>query len=280
MHDVVSALNYLAPGPARVRTYAYDPPDGSPRFDGRLESRSVSIADARALESPCTLASHGFQLCTGASAVKDFWDEGGLRALAYPEAEAMACAVAGASRAVAFDHTLRRRAPERPPLDGTGGSFATVREPVGRVHLDYTPWSAAQRVRQVLGEHLATQVLRGRFVILGLWRPTLDEPLQDAPLALADMHSVTPEDLVPNDLIYRDRQGQTYAVRYNESHRWYYFPLQKRDEVAIFVHYDSARSESPLPGAALHTAFENPMMQASAALRKSLEMRVLAWFEG
>ena len=60
MSSVVSPLNYLAPGPARVRTYAYDPPDGGPRFDGRLQAYSMRIADGRDLGTECSLASHGF----------------------------------------------------------------------------------------------------------------------------------------------------------------------------------------------------------------------------
>lgn len=263
-----------------MRTYAYDPPDGAPRFDARLESRPMSIANARALGIARSLTGTGFALCDHRSAVHDFWDEGELAAIAYPEAEKLVCELTGASHACAFDHTLRRRVPGRPPLDGIGGSFAVVREPVGRVHLDYTPWSAPLRVRQVLGEAAGARLCVGRYLIVGLWRPLLAEPLQDAPLALADMRSVQSSDLVPNDLIYRERRGQTYAIRHSAAHRWYYFPRQRRDEVAAFIHYNSATADDVCPGAVPHSAFDDPTTPADAMPRQSLEMRVLAWFQG
>lgn len=275
---VVAPLNYLAPGPARVRTYAYDRPEGGPRFDGRLHAQAMPIVDARAAGVACSLQSTGFQLVPHVSGVHDLWDEDALRRTAYPEAEALVRALTGAPHARAFDHTLRRRAPGRPPLDGLGGSFAAVREPVGRVHLDYTPQSAPQRVRQVLADDaLAARVLAGRHLIVGLWRPTLEEPLEDAPLALAAMGSVRPEDLVPNDLVYRDRLGQSFAVRHHAGHRWHWFPRQRRDEVIVFLHHDSAPSRGV--GATPHTAFEHPATPPGATPRRSLEMRVLAWFD-
>ncbi|MDE2453933.1 MAG: methyltransferase, partial [Burkholderiales bacterium] len=85
MKALVAALNYLAPGPARVRTYAYDPPDGAPRFDGRLEAHAMAIADARAAAPG--LAGSGFTLCPHRSAVRDFWDPAQLLKTAYPEAD-------------------------------------------------------------------------------------------------------------------------------------------------------------------------------------------------
>jgi hypothetical protein len=261
-----------------VHTYAYDPPGGGPRFDGVLEPHPVSIADARAVAPACSLAGAGFTLRRHASAVRDFWDESQLLDIAYPEAEALACELTGAAHARAFDHTLRRRAAGRPPLDGSGGSFAAVREPVGRVHLDYTPESAPWRVRQVLGDEAGTRVAAGRYVIVGLWRPILREPLLDAPLALADKRTVRRDDLVPNDLLYRERRGQTYAVRHNAGHRWFWFPRQRRDEVTAFIHYDSEAAGGDVPGAAPHTAFEDSSTPPGAAPRESLEMRVIAWF--
>jgi hypothetical protein len=279
MPAVNATLNYLAPHDGPLHTYAFDPPGGGPRFNGRLVERAVTVADARELAGGCSLEGTGFVLRDAPSAVRDFWDEAQLRETAYPEAEALVKQLTGASHARVFDHTLRRRAPGRPPLDGVGGSFASVRTPVGRVHADYTPFSAPQRLRQVLGDDAAAAVQRGRFLIIGLWRPLLREPLEDAPLALADARSVRREHLVPNDLIYPGRRGQTYAVLHDPQHRWCWFPRQRRDEVAAFVHYDSARSESACTGASPHTAFENPAAPADAAPRESLEMRAFAWFD-
>ena len=276
-----AALNHLAPGPAFVTTWSYDPPGGGPRFDGRLESNLVTIHDARPLVSDLSLHVHGFALLTQPSAVRNFWDEDELRAVYYGEAEELARAVAGAQSARVFDHTLRRRAPHRPPLDGVGGSFAVVREPVARVHVDYTPASAEMRLRQVYGPEEAERRLRRRYAIVGLWRPTGAQPLHDAPLAVCDARSVQPGDLVPNRLVYRDRVGETYIGRYRPTHRWHWFPHQRRDEVIVFKHFDSAAglaSGSPTAAAAPHTAFEDPATPCGAPPRESVELRAFVFF--
>ena len=276
---VVAPLNYLVPMREALRTYAYDPPDGGPRFNGHLQARPVVITDARACHAKGRIEPHGFTLCQQPSAVSDFEDAALLRAVAYPEAEALVRELTGAKRAMVFDHTLRRRAAGRPPLDGLGASFAAVREPVGRVHADYTPASARERMRMVLGDAAADIAMQRRFLILGLWRPLNAEPLLDAPLALADARSLRSQDLVPNDLIYVDRRGQTLAITYHADHRWFYFPGQRRDEVTVFKHFDSRPPEGRGIGVAAHTAFEDPNTPINAPPRRSIELRAFAFFD-
>lgn len=71
-----------------------------------------------------------------------------------------------------------------------------------------------------------------------------------------------------------------YAVLCRSEHRWYYFVLQRRGEVSVFVHYDSAAAGANCPGVVLHTAFEDPTTPTNATPRQSLETRVLAWIDG
>ncbi len=49
-------------------------------------------------------------------------------------------------------------------------------------------------------------LLSRRFAIINVWRP-IRGPLFDAPLALCDATSLATGDLVPQDLIYRDRRS-------------------------------------------------------------------------
>lgn len=279
MGTVVAPLLYVAWQAQPLHTYAYDPPDGAQRFNGTLVEHAMPIHDARGLDHGGGLQGMGFMLAEQRSEVLDFHVDRQLIATGYPEAEALVRQVTGAPHARVFDHTLRRRAAHRPPLDGLGGSFAAMREPVGRVHADYTPMSAPLRLKHVLGDAAARRAMRSHYLIIGLWRPLLREPLQDAPLALADARSVCRDHLMPNDLIYPDRRGQTYAVRHDPAHRWYYFAGQTRDEVTVFVHYDSARALDAVTGASPHTAFEHPQTPAGATPRQSIEMRALAWYE-
>ena len=283
MPPVVRALlNHMSPGAQSVTTWAYDPPDGGPRFDGVLESNVVTIHDARPLVNDLSLDVQGFALLAHASAVRNFWDESELREVYFAEAEALACAAAGATSARVFDYTLRRRALHRPSLDGAGGSFAAVREPVGRVHVDYTPTSAPARLRQVLAAAQAEQRLVRRYAIVGLWRPTIAQPLLDAPLAVCDARSLHSGDLVRNRLVYPDRVGETYACRYRSTHRWYWFPRQRRDEVIVFKHFDSAAVEAANPAIAAavpHSAFDDPDTPACAPPRESIELRAFVFFD-
>ena len=86
-------------------------------------------------------------------------------------------------------------------------------QPATRVHVDHTAKSGPQRVRDLLGDD-AEELLRGRVQVLNLWRP-IHGPLQDAPLAMCDAKTIDPADLVPSDLVYRHRVGETYSVTYN-----------------------------------------------------------------
>ena len=279
MGNVVAPLRYVVPQAQPLYTYAYDPPHGSQRFNGTLDEHTVPIHDARGSSLDIELSGTGFMLTEQRSDVRRFDSDQEVIDVGYPEGETLVRQITGAPYARVFDHTLRRRAAHRPTLDGMGGSFAAVREPVGRVHADYTPMSAPLRLRHLLGEEVAARVMHSRYLIIGLWRPLLHEPLQDAPLALADARSVRRDQLMSNDIVYLDRRGQTYAVRYDAAHRWYYFADQTRDEVTLFVHYDSARALDSITGACPHTAFDHPQTPVGATPRQSIELRVLAWFE-
>src|SRR5581483_10550696 len=130
----------------------------------------------------------------------------------------------GAQRVVVFDHTIR----------GPGGA----REPVLRVHNDYTDRSAAQRVRDLLPDEAATLLAR-RFAIVNVWRP-IRRPTIASPLALCDATSFTDDDLVATDLVYHDRRGEISSVRFNPSHRWVYFSAMQPNEVLLIKCHDSA----------------------------------------
>lgn len=60
-----------------------------------------------------------------------------------------------------------------------------------------------------------------------VWRPI--KTIYKDPLAVADAHSVPDDDLVGAALIYPDRRGETYAVKPNPSHQWYYKYGQRPD---------------------------------------------------
>src|SRR5262249_9204696 len=86
--------------------------------------------------------------------------------------------------------------------------------------------------------------------------------------------SVSFADFVPSDLVYRDRKGQTYRVKYNPMHRWFYSPRCGVDEAILIKCYDSAQDD---PRFTAHSAFENPTAPKDVLPRESFELRTLAF---
>jgi hypothetical protein len=264
-------LNYLARMTERPRNYTYDPPPGVPRSNAVHETHRVPVYDIRPIEGDISLDREVFELLGHRSAVRDFYDDAEVRSVYYPEAERLIAEALGASRVFIFDHTVRRR------VTGTEDrSAGAPRQPASRVHVDHTATSGPQRVRDFLGAE-AEGLLKGRLQVINLWRP-IRGPLLDWPLAVCDARSVAPEDLVPSDLVYRDRVGETYGVTFNPDHRWFYVPEMQPDEALLLKCYDSETDGRArfMP----HTAFEDPTAPKDVAPRESIELRTFVFHEG
>jgi len=267
---VEAELNYLQPNGARPVNYAYPAPAGVPQSSGIVSTHRVSIANARVLSQPPTLDSHGFTLVphrSQLSSVEEYLDERVLRERYYAESSELIKRVTGAEHVVIFDHTLR--------LDIKDHQQAGIREPVRRVHNDQTFVSGPRRVRDHLPPAEAEERLGHRFAILNLWRP-IGAPVETAPLALCDARSIAESDLIPTDLVYRDKVGETYSFTYDARHRWFYYPQITPDEVVLLKIYDS-RSDGRARLTA-HTAFDDPNSPSDAPARRSIELRTLAFW--
>jgi len=263
---VTAVLSYVVPPAGKPHSYMYDPPPGVPKLSASYEEHAMVIRNLRPIAPSLSLDAEGFRLVMHESGVRNFYDEEEVRNTHYPEVEKLVAATAGARRVVVFDHTVRRRFHD---------TDATLRrEPVPRVHNDYTTKSGPQRVRDLMGEE-AQNLLRRRFSIINVWRP-IRGPLEDWPLALCDARSVAEGDLIATDLLYKDRTGETYSVRHNAAHRWFYAPRMTRNEVLLFRCYDSTEHGSArfVP----HAAFQDPTAPHTAAPRESIELRCLVFY--
>ena len=265
---VTAELNYLASTPGKPRTYALDPPPGEPKSTALPEPHQVPIFDARLIAENISLDREGFALVRYPTAVKNFYDDKEVRSVYYPAAEAFIRATLKADRVFIFDHTVRRRVEGAPDIRGAG-----PRQPATRVHVDQTAASGPNRVREHLPDE-AEELLKGRVQVINLWRP-IRGPLRDAPLAMCDGRSVAPDDLVASDLIYPGRRGETYSVKHNPNHRWFYFPEMSADEALLLKCYDSATDGRTRFGP--HTAFIDPTTPADAPPRESIELRTLVF---
>jgi hypothetical protein len=263
---VEAELNYLAPMVERPRYYAYDAGEVSSNMTP--EPHRVPIRDMRPIAAEIELDRQGFALVEQHTAVRDFWDDDEVRRVYYPEAERFIAEKTGASRVFIFDHLQRRRVP-----GATRRAPGVPPQPATRVHVDHTARSGPQRVRDLLPDE-AEELLKARVQVINLWRP-IRGPLQDSPLAVCDARTVDPADLVPSDLVYRERVGETYSVKYNPAHEWYYVPEMRREQALLLKIADTKTDGRArfMP----HTSFTDPTTPPGAFPRESIELRTLVF---
>ncbi|KAF1010350.1 MAG: hypothetical protein GAK32_01535 [Pseudomonas fluorescens] len=264
--SVTGVLNYLRDTGERPVNYTYALPDGAPRRSGELDPTPVRIHNARLLAQPAQLDLQGFQRVDHVSAVTNLENDEDVREHYYPEVEALLKAQTGAVKVVIFDHTVR--------IDEAGREDRGLREPVRYVHNDQTERYATRRVRDHLPVGEAEERLLKRFAIINVWRP-IGAPVQSTPLAVCDARSMAQADLLASDLVYRDKVGETYSVRANPAHRWFYYPQLRPDEVLLLKIHDTRQDVARLSA---HTAFDDPQTPAGAPGRRSIEVRALVFF--
>jgi hypothetical protein len=78
----------------------------------------------------------------------------------------------------------------------------------------------------------------------------------------------------PTGIIYPDRVGETYGIRYNPAHRWYYLSEQRPDEVLLLKCYDSRTDVARF---APHGAFLMPFVRPDLPMRESIELRTFVF---
>ncbi|OKH30703.1 methyltransferase [Calothrix sp. HK-06] len=264
-------LHYLIPMPEKPVIYIDEPPPGIPRYNGKYEAYKLPIRNARLIKRNLSLDQEGFTFVNHHSAVSNFYDDNEIRRVYYPEAEQLLLKATGATKVIVFDHNVRNTLRSQQNQNN-------VREPVKRVHNDFTAKSGYSRARLVL-EALkiedAEALLQRRFSIVNVWRP-IAEPVQEDPLAICDAKSMAKTDLVASDLVYRNRVGETYGITYNPTHQWFYFPQMQKHEVVLIKCFDS--SEDIDARFTAHTAFEDPTSLPDAPPRESIELRTLVFY--
>jgi hypothetical protein len=271
-HDTAPAtiettVNYLLDTGETPFTYTGGPGSTEVKSQGALDPQRVTIHNGRLEVDRFALEREGFQFVRHDTKMKDFFDQDEIKRVYYPEMVELIKAESGARRVEVFDHTLRT-------ADDEFREKHKIREVVRRVHNDYTEWSGPQRLREILPNE-AEALLARRFAIIQVWRP-IRHPVETHPLAICDANSVSTDDFVISERRYPNRVGQTYSVKHNPKHHWYWFPRMRRDEALVFKVYDSMQEGTARWTA--HTAFDDPTTPANARPRESIEIRTLAFF--
>ncbi|KAI0162736.1 methyltransferase [Pestalotiopsis sp. NC0098] len=270
---VIANINYgefPAEGKKAIN-YVEDPPAGEPKRNVEVNSQDTRIEDIRGREADFNLDTDAFAAVRGVpeSAERDFADDESIRAKYYPEVEQFLLDhVPGSNRVFLFDHTIRRADP------------SAKRQAVFTAHIDQTPLSAPQRVRKHLPDE-ADALLRGRYRIVNVWRSLNKGPVESNPLAFASSSTFSNDDLIPVEHRYPNGYtGQTAAIHYNPSQKWYYWSGMTGNERLMLECFDSEgiKEGSGVKGGRVpHTAFIDPRTRKEAEGRESIEVRALVF---
>lgn len=197
----------------------------------------------------------------------------------------------GASRVVVFNHRARRGPSD---WDKAGLDNRLNAGPLFKVHVDQSYDGAELQLGNVLPDE-ADELLRGRYQIINVcvcisghvggdladwlsmialqvWRP-IKTVLRD-PLAIADASTVLDSDLVSAAIIKPNSKSETWAVKPNAAHRWFYRHEHAPDMVVLIKCFDSDISvarRSP------HSAFRNEDHKEHPG-RESIEVRALVFY--
>ncbi len=266
LRHVEAPLTFAVRGGAVPISLPSRPGEGTVHYEGDHEQVTVSIADVRSMADELSLDRHGFALVRHRSKV-DFYDEAQRTAIYETEVAELLKRTIGARDVIVFDHTIRAD-------DDETRTRHLVREPVQMVHNDYTDRSARQRLRDLIGDEPAEELMRRRFAIINVWRG-IGGTVETMPLALADARTIDPADLVPVERRAQERTGEIQHLTHNPDQQWCYLPRVEPDEAILIKCFDSDEGCARLSA---HTAFVDPTTPAGARPRESIETRMFVFF--
>ena len=233
-----------------------------------VEDHRVTVHDARAIADKLDLEKNGFVLLSRPTQAGDLADPEQRKAVYYLEVEALVKEITGAKRVLIFGDIAR--------TDASGTPDGLL--PARGAHVDYTEPTVRWWTQNLVGADEAERLLRGRFMLMNLWRPI--STVEKTPLALCDASTVERGDLNPSevrggldDLNRPPMHG--YNLSYSPRHRWYWVPRMRPDEVLAFKLCDSDKGRLQWTG---HTAFDDPTSAPGARPRQSVEIRTISFF--
>ena len=234
--------------------------------------QEVSIFDARNIVD-ASLDTNGFILRNLNTKIKNFLNLDEVENVYYDEISELIKKETGAKDIVVFNHTLRTGNESEQLEVKQKFTQCCILTPTRRIHNDYTDWSGPQEVCIRLPEQ-SENLLKRKFSIIHTWQPI--KPIFSDPLAIVDAQSVAEEDLITKTYVSTDRTNQTYQMKFNQNHKWYYYPNMQPSEILLFKGYDSEKDGRTrfTP----HGSFIDPNYTIDVPPRKSIEVRAFAFF--
>jgi hypothetical protein len=224
---------------------------------------NMHIRNARNLNM--SFESHGFELVDHMTTLShaNFLesDETKIKQVYYNELAEFVKVRLGASHVVPFHHKIRS-------ADASHGE-----QPAGVAHADYTVKQAISLYDSI---GVKPEYRKGRFIVLNIWRNISDDHLiTDHHLAMCDATSV----VAPDDFILLDNP-EHYGLSpiYHKRHQWYYYPFMSKNEILMFMQYDS--DPSARARYTFHSSIRDQSLSSAAGTtpRESIEVRIIAFF--
>ena len=270
---------FFAPGSWRGELMPAEELMDAEQFERRGVRMPLRVYNARRLDPPATLASHGFQLARTTTPDTRRMSPAQTDETYAGEARALVESLTGCRETRLLN--LRHRngfgglAPGDPrgtkPSPGVGD--ASTYEQLA--HTDLTPWLERQPEWNdfVRDRHSA---------VYNVWRSTdVGGSIQQMPLAVCRARSILREDMIPA-CTYAVLPSGAGFVTYNLAHspfqHWFYFPAMDHNEVLIFRLYDTREPDRRRRGV-FHMAVGDPTSPPDAPPRQSVDMRIGALFE-
>lgn len=264
-HDdsVTAALNFAVAG--SIGEWSNTNPQ---RTRQNLRSVDVDIRNGRSHPVRPTLDEQGLAIVQHPVGPADWADHAWITSIYLPSCEELVKKLTGAKVCKSIFVPLQRRV----DFDEHAGSIPAAQF----VHLDNTHASArlwAEPLALDAGESL------DHAIIYNIWKATTPPP-QDFPLAVADLRSIPVEDHTEGSVVeeFADRKivSPYVALLHSGQQTYYYFPDMEPDESLVFVglHLDPSRKMG-----CAHSAFRHPAPGEVSVPRRSIETRVLAFFD-
>lgn len=267
-HNVATTLQYWDdPGDGSKPTPIYI---GKGRISNKRphKTHNFVVTDISGEEDKYTLDKHGFQYCRHESSEESFVDEDQIHTTYYRECEELIKATTGARAVHIFNHKVRRGPTQWHHL---GFHNLANRGPVTRTHVDQSYEGAERRLRWELPDE-ADDLVQSRYQIINVWRPI--RTIFKDPIAVADSSTVPDKDLVGAEMTEDGFVGESWVVRHNPEHRWYFKYGMTPQDVLLIKCFDSNEA---VARRALHSAFEDPSFRDYES-RQSIEVRCLVLY--
>jgi hypothetical protein len=243
------------------------------RSIGLLEEHAVLVRDARSEvgedDGGSSLAKRGLALTSLPHRVTDWRDPAQIHSLYCPDVLARVQDFTGATDVAVMDYKIRDgKLDPNAQFAGFYASFA---------HSDITPhieWEAG-----IPENGRPWGRIRGRhFAIFNCWRAFEGNPVENNHLIFLDRSTVQKQDMVLSEGANDEEKSMIFRLVHSEEHRWCYFPKMTADEMVVFKQYDT-REPDPGLRSVFHTAVSDPTCPPGKPARKSIEVRVICFFD-